>query len=50
MWGLGIGVLLLLCSIQMFLNINTLLKEKSTRKDGADFISVTKTITNENMG
>ena len=48
--GLGVGVLLLLCSIQMFLNINTLLKEKSTRKDGADFISVTKTITNENMG
>ncbi|MEO6720458.1 MAG: FtsX-like permease family protein [Ferruginibacter sp.] len=48
--GLGVGVLLLLCSIQMYLNINNLLKEKNTSKDGSDFISVTKTITNENMG
>lgn len=48
--GLGIGVLLLLCSIQMFINIHRLLQEKSSLKDGADFISVTKTITNENMG
>ncbi len=48
--GLGIGVLLLLCSIQMFINIDRLLKEKNTRKNGADFISVTKTITNDNMG
>ncbi|MBC7889631.1 MAG: hypothetical protein H7Z13_17285 [Ferruginibacter sp.] len=48
--GLGVGVLLLLCSIQMFININDLLQEKNSRKDGADFISVTKTITNENMG
>jgi hypothetical protein len=48
--GLGAGVLLLLCSIQMLLNINQLLKEKNNRKEGADFISVTKTITNDNMG
>src|SRR5262245_31105279 len=48
--GLGVGVLLLLGSIQMYININSLLKEKNSRKDGADFISVTKTITNENMG
>ncbi len=48
--GLGVGVLLLLCSIQMYININDLLKEKNSRKDGADFISVTKTITNDNMG
>ncbi len=48
--GLGIGVLLFLCSIQMYININQLLKEKSSRKDSADFISVTKTITNDNMG
>ncbi len=48
--GLGAGVLLLLCSIQMYININDLLKEKNSRKDGADFISVTKTITNDNMG
>ncbi len=48
--GLAIGVLLLLCSIQMFININQLLKEKNPRKNGFDFISVTKTITNQNMG
>jgi hypothetical protein len=48
--GMGVGVLLLLCSIQMYININSLLKEKTSRKGGADFISVTKTITNDNMG
>lgn len=47
--GLGIGVLLLLCSIQMYININHLLKDKNPRKDGFDYISVTKIITNENM-
>ncbi|MCW3093836.1 MAG: hypothetical protein JWP81_4905 [Ferruginibacter sp.] len=49
-FGLGVGVVLLLCSVQMFININELLKEKNSRKEGADFISVTKTITNDNMG
>lgn len=48
--GLGIGVLLLLCSIQMYINIQLLLKGNVTRKDGADFISITKSITNETMG
>ena len=48
--GLGIGVLLLLCSIQMYINIQQLLKEGSVRKDGYDFISITKTVTNETMG
>jgi len=48
--GLAIGVLLLLCSVQMYVNINQLLKDKNPRKDGFDFVSVTKTITNENMG
>ena len=48
--GLGIGVLLLLCSVQMFINIQQLLKEGSVRKDGYDFISITKTVTNETMG
>ncbi len=48
--GLAIGVLLLLTSVQMFININQLLKDKNPRKNGYDFISVTKTITNENMG
>lgn len=47
--GLGIGVLLLLCSMQMYININHLLKDKNPRKDGFDYISVTKIITNENM-
>ncbi len=48
--GLGIGVLLLLCSIQMYINIQQMLKEGSIRKDGFDFISITKTVTNETMG
>ncbi len=48
-FGLGIGVLLLLCAIQMYININYLLKDRSPKKTGYDFISVTKTITNANM-
>src|ERR1700712_1688479 len=48
--GLGVGVLLLLSSVQMYHNINHLIRDKNTRKNGADFISITKTITNENMG
>ena len=48
--GLGVGVSLLLCAVQMYSNINQLIRDKNTRKNGADFISVTKTITNENMG
>jgi hypothetical protein len=50
-FGLGIGVLLLLVSMQMFVNIQQLLKENNPRKSGGyDFISISKTITNENMG
>lgn len=48
--GLGIGVFLLLASIQVYIDINQLLKEKNPRKNGYDFISITKMITNENMG
>ena len=48
--GLGIGLFILLASLQLFLDINALLTEKNIRKEGYDFISVTKTITNENMG
>ena len=48
--GLGIGVLLLLCSIQMYINIQHMLKGNVVRKEGSDFISITKTITNETMG
>jgi hypothetical protein len=49
-FGLGIGVLLLLVSMQMFINIQELLKENNPRKNGFDFLSISKTITNENMG
>ena len=48
--GLGIGVLLLLCSIQMYINTQRLLGKDNIRKEGYDFISITKTVTNETMG
>ena len=48
--GLCIGVLLLLSSLQMFINIQDLLKKTNIRKNGFDYISVTKLITNANMG
>jgi hypothetical protein len=48
--GLGIGVLLLLCSIQMYINIQDLLGRDTIRKNGSDFISITKTVTNGSMG
>ncbi len=48
--GLGVGVLLLLSSVQMYTNINHLIRDKNSRKSGTDFISITKTITNDNMG
>ena len=48
--GLGVGVLLLLVSIQMFINIQDILGKDVVRKGGFDFISITKTITNETMG
>ena len=48
--GLAIGVLLLLCSVQMYININQLLKDKNPRKNGFDFIAITKNITDQNMG
>ncbi len=48
--GLGIGVLLLLLSIQMYINIQRLLGQETPRKNGYDFISVRKEITNETMG
>jgi hypothetical protein len=48
--GLGLGVLLLLCSIQMYVNIHQLLAGNIIHKNGFDFISITKNITNQNMG
>lgn len=48
--GLGVGVLLLLCSVQMFVNIQSLMKESAVQKNGFDFLSITKRVTNETMG
>lgn len=48
--GLGIGILLLLASLQMFINLQQLLKTGSIRKDGYDFISITRTVSNTTMG
>jgi hypothetical protein len=50
-FGLGIGVVLLLVSMQMFVNIRQLLQENNPRKSGGyDFISISKTFTNDNRG
>lgn len=49
-FGLGTGVLILLISLQMYVNIQELLQVNNARKTGTDFISISKTITNENMG
>ncbi len=49
-FGLCIGVILLLISMQMFVNIQQLLQSNTPRKNGYDFISISKTITNQNMG
>lgn len=49
--GLAIGILLLLLSVQMFVNVQKLLREEAPRKSGGfDFVSISKQITNENMG
>ena len=50
-FGLGVGILLLLSSLQLFINIQNLLNNANPRKSGgSDFISITKTVTNETMG
>jgi hypothetical protein len=43
------GVLLLLCSIQMYINIQSLVKGGNIRKNGFDFVSITKKATAETM-
>lgn len=48
-FGLCVGVILLLSSIQLYININQLLKDRNPKRTGYDFVSVTKVITNENM-
>ena len=47
--GLATGILLLLCSIQMFINIQQLLTKNNTRKNGFDFFSITKKISDETI-
>lgn len=48
--GLGMGVLLLLCCLQMFINLQQLTRKSATRKNGYDFIAIRKVVTNETMG
>jgi len=48
--GLFVGILILLVALQTFVNIRALLQENNPRKQGYDYISVSRTITNENMG
>lgn len=48
--GLTVGILLLLCSVQMFINIQQLLKKNDIRKNGFEYISISKLVTNANMG
>lgn len=45
--GLGIGVLLLLCSLQLFVNLQRLTKEGNIRKNGYDFVPIAKKLTAE---
>jgi hypothetical protein len=47
--GLGAGVLLLLVSVQMFINLDQLLHKVNVRKNGYDFISISKKINDENQ-
>src|SRR6476620_3173991 len=48
--GLAIGMLLLLCSIQLFVNLNQLMKERNAKKTGYDYIAISKRVTDSNIG
>jgi len=45
--GLGVGVLLLLCSVQMYINMQKLTREGNIRRNGYDFVAVTKNVSGE---
>jgi len=45
--GLCLGVLLLLCSIQMYINIRQMVVEGNMRKNGFDYVPIAKNITTE---
>ncbi|HLG40183.1 MAG TPA: FtsX-like permease family protein [Chitinophagaceae bacterium] len=47
--GLGIGVLLLLCAVQMYINLQQITKEGNLRKNGYDYIPIAKNVTAELM-
>jgi hypothetical protein len=47
--GLAVGVLLLLCSIQLFVNLQKLTREGNIQKNGYDYLPVTKNVTIEVM-
>lgn len=47
--GLLAGITLLLCTVQMFVNIGKLTGEKNISQDGFEYIPISKTVTNENM-
>lgn len=49
--GLGVGMLFLLLGVQWFFNVRHILEEKEHRSGGGyEFVSISKKITNENMG
>lgn len=48
--GLCLGVILLLCSVQMYMNVQQFIGGKEIKKSGYDFVSVSKLITDQNMG
>lgn len=49
--GLTVGMIILLLAVQMFINVRSLLREEAPRRSGEfDYVSISKTITNENMG
>lgn len=47
--GLTLGVLLLLCAVQMYFNVNSFIGEKEIKKSAFDYVSITKLITDQNM-
>lgn len=47
--GLGIGVLLLLCSIQMYINIQLMVTQGNIRKNGFDYVPVAKNLMPETV-
>jgi hypothetical protein len=47
--GLSMGVLLLLCSIQMYVNIQQMVKQGNIRKNGFDYVPITKNVNSETL-